>query len=130
MLQTYQSFPHSNVISTEYYFLCNRASEGTSEYEVPYIGELMQETWQSVDRDTIERSIQEATFRKDYEIFGMERDDFLNKAYRNEVPGFEPEMVLMMDIEKAVFRYLRAHYICFTDYDGSIVNSPIGSGVW
>lgn len=130
MLQVYQTFPYSDIILDEYIHLCKRGNEGTSAYAVPYIGEIVEETWQSASNLHSEQSIKEAIARKDFELYGMEPADFSVAALSKEINGFNPGEVPVEEVLRAAIAFMQARYICFIDYDGMIANSPIGSGVW
>lgn len=130
MIQVYQSFPYGSLILEEYGHLCKRVEEGSSDYAVPYIGEIVQEVWQSASNHAGEQNIKEAILRRDYEIYGMNPNDFAVSALRKELPEFQSDIIPAEEILRAALNYLSAHYICFMDYDGMLVNSPVGSGVW
>lgn len=130
MLQKYEEIPYAWFIQDEYSHLAARSRRGFSGYDLPHIGEVIQEVWQTVDMGQTEQKIHEAIQRKDHEIFGMPQEEFKIRAYRNELPGFQTEPIPAKEIEQAVYMFLRSRYISFMNYDGEVVNPPCGGGVW
>lgn len=73
--------------------------------------------------------IDEAIERKDYELYGLDEQDFVIKAYRGEIGDIAVEPYLNENtLLESIEGYLRAHQLVI-DYNGYILHSPLQE-VW
>lgn len=129
-LQKLEDYSLGEFIEIEYSYLCGRGSSGSSEFYLPFIGELIEETWHSATQDKIARDVQGAISNKDHISMGLSRKDFFTIAMRGNIPSIDINSLKIMEVQEQVMGYLRTRHMSYIDYQDNVVNSPIGSGVW
>lgn len=129
-LKTLEEYEFGEIIQDEYVYLIKRGIVGSSDYIVPNIGEIIQETLYTASWNYQETQVKEAIMRNEHDIYGLDKRDFVKLARAGDLRGFEMRTVSAMDVQDQVIGYLRTRHISFTDYTGDVLNSPIGRGIW
>lgn len=130
MLDKIKEYALSEIVMDEYFHLCGRAFSNITSYQFPYIGEIIKETWQTKDIEIQEKTVQEAVFRREFETLGLSKSDFITLALSNNLQSFEIPVIPVTEVAYEVHLFLSNKYIAYTDYDGLVVNSPLGREVW
>lgn len=125
----FKKLPYFDVIQSEYIILCERGGElHSSPFHIPFVGDLNKDVLQSVESETADKLIEEAHFRGDFEIYGMDLQQFLAEAYSGTIEGFR-NTIPFRDIQEAVFTYLIHGNVSHLDYYYDVINPPVRS-VW
>ncbi|PGQ88227.1 hypothetical protein [Priestia megaterium] len=129
-LQELEKFPLGSIIESEYFYLSGRGYSGSSQYVVPQIKELAEETWSSAVRLMKENDARAALMRNEHDIYSMTKKEFLKQVFDGKIKVHHENEVYEDSVRYEVNRFLQSRSMSFTDYSGGIWNSPIGCEVW
>ena len=117
--------PFEEEITMEYCHLMGRCRSGVSPFYVPHVHDLVEETLRTVTLDTHNRMVQEAVATRQYELYGMEKKDFVREALAGDLYGFEMKLpIKAAAMQDEVINYIIGHSVSYTNYDDIIVNYP------
>lgn len=130
-LRNLEEYKYAPFIVSEYSYLAGRAISGSSEYALPQIGELVEETWRSVAQEVLVNDIQAAIMRKEHEeIYSMDKKTFTRLALKGDLHSFQESPVKIIEVRDQILGYLSSRNMSYMDYYDNVINSPIGRGVW
>lgn len=129
-LQQYKEYPIASIVDREYMYLSGRAARGASDYALPFIGDLSEETWNTRTLEENERVIQDWVVSGSYERFGYDRRDFIQLASKGMISQVSFPELSFKEIQYLTLEYLNARFYTFIHYNNEMVNSPIGGHVW
>lgn len=129
-LQQYKDYPIASLVDREYMYLSGRAARGTSDFPLPYIGDLIEETWNTLTLEENERVIQDWVVSGAYERFGYDRRDFIQLASKGMISQVIFPELSIKEIQFVTLEYLNARFYTFIHYNNEMVNSPIGVDIW
>lgn len=124
----FKQMKHYDIIEYEYEWLCGRGDARISPFLIPFVGDLNDETFQAVVLKTEDEEVAAAIFRGDHELYGMDKQTFMQEAQAGRIAAFN-DLVLQKDINSAVYLYLSHCRVSHYDYFHDVVNAPVRS-VW
>lgn len=129
-LQKLEDFPLSSIIQNEYIHVATRAYAGSSEYELPHLGELVEETGGTVILTLREENIKAAIMRNEHELYSMTKRQFVKAALSKKITIHGEEAPNMNDISLQVTKFLQSRCMSYLDYEDNVWNCHIGREVW
>ena len=122
--------PLEDDITMEYCHITGRCITGSSPFHLPYIGDIVEETLRTLTLESHNRIVQEAVANRTYELYGMEKRNFVREALSGTLSGFAMKLpISAVVLQEEVADYLFNYFVSFTGYDEMIVNSPVKQ-VW
>lgn len=129
-LDKLESFPLGSIIQNEYIHISSRAYAGSSEYQLPHLGELVEETGGSTILFIREENIKAAIMRNEHELYSMTKRQFVKAALSRKITIHGEEVPDMNDISFQVIKFLQSRCMSYMDYEDKIWNCHIGREVW